>query len=965
MRSGPHPVEIDLDFLRKIAPFAVAVDAGLNVVWASPAVERRMGDSPDQFASRLLRVTETGEPISRCAIEERLGKRCRFDLCFGGKPLLLAGRWYRAGDEFLLLSRLAIRESREIGQITFDDLSQDDLFLDLLMTRDELAASLADAALAIRSLKVQTMELERSKSKLEAVNQKLAGEIAERLQAEKSLHAADEFHRKLLSTAVTAIFTVDAERKITTVNDEFCHLTGYSRQDVFGRHCTFLLDEACRERCELFESPDRQGIVKKQCQLNTAHGRQIQVLKSADLLVDDSGKVIGGVESFVDVTELIEAHQAAESASRAKSEFVANMSHEIRTPMNGIIGMTELVLQTALSPEQQEYLEMVKASADSLLFILNDILDFSKIEAGRLDLERVEFSLRDTLDNTLKMMGVRAQANGLELACHIPHIVPGRLVGDPGRLRQVLVNLVGNAIKFTTRGEVVVHVQTETRTDEDCVLHFTVTDTGIGIPEEKQKLIFEAFSQADNSTTRRYGGTGLGLAITSRLVEMMQGRVWLESEQGRGSSFHFTARYGLGREQPQDVLPRGLEAIEGASVLVVDDNSTNRRIMVEMLRNWKLDPTPVESGRAALAALWRASDDREPFDLVLLDTMMPEMDGFTLAERIQQSEEIRGAKLIMLTSCGMRGDASRCREAGINAYLTKPVKQAELLDTILAVAGGSVQTSERDPLITRHLLREKRRTLRILLAEDNALNQKLSVRMLEKRGHEVVVVTNGKKVLSTLDRVSFDLVIMDVQMPEMDGLETTEIIREKETGGKHIPILAMTAHAMKGDRERCLEAGMDDYLSKPFKSKELYETIDKMVSSTNSESPAPAGDHDQCIEGVFDKEATLERLDGDATLLSEISALFLEDCDNLMHEISTAVENRDAPGLEHAAHTLKGAVGNFFAKAAVEAALNMEKIGRSGDLDRADENLSCLQQQIETLKIALTTLVVKDAELGA
>ena len=725
-------------------------------------------------------------------------------------------------------------------------------------------------ALEIR-VQERTAELARA-------NADLRREVADRTQAEKDL----AYQRFLLATLTSHspdyIYFKDAQSRFVRVSKALAEYLGLSDpSEAVGKTDSDFYEPA-RARQYLADEQEimRTGkpIIDKEEEQPWPDGRVTWVSTTKVPLRSETGEVVGTFGISRDITDRKRAeHQmqiakeAAEAASRAKSLFLANMSHEIRTPMNAVLGMTELVLDTQLSPQQREYLAAVRESGESLLAILNDVLDFSKIEAGKLALDRAAFDLAENLGDTMKSLALRAHAKGLELAYHVHPEVPAVVLGDRTRLRQILVNLVGNAIKFTDQGEVLVEVEVEGLGIRDwglenrqrpdlqppipnpqspipssdahipsesptVTLHFAVADTGIGIAEDKRAAIFGAFEQADSSTTRRFGGTGLGLAIASRLTEMMGGRIWVESSLGRGSTFHFTARFALAEGEALPALPVDPAAVSGTRVLVVDDHATNRRILEEMLRNWRMSPTAAPGAREALQRLREARAAAAPYRLLLLDARMPEIDGFALAGQIRQDPELAGTIIMMLSSGDQPEEVARCERLGILYYLLKPVKQSELFDAIVMALGV---TAAEDAVAEKAAApwHGRLRPLRVLLAEDSLVNQKLVVGLLEREGHAVIVANNGKEAVAAAESGQFDLILMDVQMPEMDGLEAAAILRAQDRQrGRHTPIVALTAHAMKGDRERCLEAGMDDYLAKPIRAGQLFETIEAVLGRT-------------------------------------------------------------------------------------------------------------------------------------
>ena len=684
-------------------------------------------------------------------------------------------------------------------------------------------------------------------------------------QQTRELKQAKEQAERIYQVSPSAIFTVDQNRGITSWNDKAAEVTGYSAEEAIGKECGLFVDSPCKDRCGLFTAEERRPIVGQECVILRKDGTLRTIMKNADYLQDLEGNVIGGIESFEDITERKNAEEAlqkakeeveetnqqleraieranrmafaAESGAQAKSEFLANMSHEIRTPMNGIIGFTNLLLETELTPEQREYGEAVIQSAEHLLTIINDILDFSKIEAGKLDLEPIPFDLKVAVKEVADLMVIRAREKKIELVLRFSPGLSSRFIGDPGRIRQIIINLAGNAVKFTEKGHVLISIEEEDTAEDRALLRFSVQDTGIGIPEEKLVYVFEKFTQSDASTSRRFGGTGLGLAISKQLVELMGGKIGVQSRLGEGSTFWFTLP--LPRDGQAQIVPPLKSDMSGLRVLIVDDNEVNGRVLQEMITSWNMRSDATVTAEKALMILRDGQAGGDPYQVALIDHRLPDMDGECLGRSIKEDAVLKQTLLVMLSSSGRRGDAKRFEEAGFSAYLLKPVTPSQLLDALSMIRGAHLDGT-LTPLITRHTLAEsqpaslsastekdKGMRCRILVVEDNVVNQKMAVRMLEKMGCSVDVAGNGLEAVRMVEQLSYDLVFMDCQMPEMDGYEATAEIRRRQGSSKHTPIVAMTANAMQGDRERCIDAGMDDYVAKPVKKEAVSEAIEK------------------------------------------------------------------------------------------------------------------------------------------
>ncbi len=836
----------------------------------------------------------------------------------------------------------------------------------------ELSAEQKDALRALARQVNAQIELRRDLAELERTHQELRA-------------AQEELSAVMKAATQVSIIATDREGLIIVFNPGAERMLGYSAAEMIGkqRPRVWHIEAEVEERREelsrklgrplndfdVFVEYARQGgYEEREWTFVRKDGGRLTVQLAVTPLRDASGGLSGFLGVATDITarkraeaELIQARGAAEAASSAKSEFLAMMSHEIRTPMNAIIGMTELALDTRMTTEQRECLTTVRDAADSLLAMMNDVLDFSKIEARKLELHLADFSLRETLSDALGTFAIRAAQKGLEVALLVRPEVPERLRGDALRLRQILVNLASNAVKFTERGDVLVRVELEAESAPEVTLHFSVSDTGIGVPPEKQGLIYEAFAQADSSMSRKYGGTGLGLTIAAQLVDLMQGRMWLDSAAGRGSTFHFSVPFARGKGGQVSAVSAGV-VLEGISVLAVDDSEMQRRVLSEILGAWKMDVSTADGGRTALALLDRAARSGHPIRLVVADAQMPEMDGLDLAAHVRAHAPLAGTRFVLISAPGQSGFSARGRELGILATLSKPVREAALREALEAALGAEplagVPPETGAPAASGEIAPPPVRRLRILLAEDNVINQRLILRLLEKQGHGVIVADNGLQALEAHNRESFDVILMDVQMPGRDGMETTRAIRERERrSGVHTPIIAVTAHALKEDRERCLAAGMDEYLSKPVRARVLLETIGRLAGEARPAAPATPPPVHSCDAG-FDPAALLELVGGDEKLLREIAVLFLEDSPVKLAAIQRALAEGAAPALALAAHSIKGVLASFGVKSALAAAVGLEAIAKGGDLSSAQNTFESLQSEVARLQAAIRTWLI-------
>jgi len=784
--------------------------------------------------------------------------------------------------------------------------------------------------------------------------------INQRSTAEAALRESEEKFRKIIETAPDGYYEVDLDGNFVFFNDSMCKILGYSRSELSEMNQRKSMDETnSRKLTDIFNKVLETGVPTKSVDwiLTNKEGSKRFVESSVSLINNPKGEPVGFGVLVRDATQrqraeaLYREKLAAEAASQTKSEFLASMSHEIRTPLNAIIGLVEMTLTSDLPPDQREDLDVVKSSAYSLLSIINNILDFSKIEAGKLEFEQTPFSLRHFLDESMKIMGIKSHEKGIELAYRIAPGVPDRLLGDDARLRQVLLNLIDNAIKFTDEGEVIVYVATQSQTEYEVFLHISVVDTGIGIPADKQRSIFGAYNQAEVTTVRRYGGTGLGLAVSAQLVNLMGGRIKIKSQPGQGSRFRFTARFI--RQQNRDTPQKEVSYPElaGLNVLVVDDNGSSRKILKEIMESQNMKPVLASAAEEARDLLLKAQVEGTPFDVILIDSDMPQTDGFSLAAWILQ-QNISNAGIIMMLTFPHIKRKSDLAKLGISNSVLKPVGAPELISTILKHLGIAKPAPDFAAEAPQRIKRVPSRTLKILVAEDTPFNQKFILRLLASWNHQTTLVENGHQALEAFQRDSFDIVLMDVQMPEMDGLETTGAFRETERKWEgHIPIIAMTAHVVKGDRERCLEAGMDEYISKPIDSDKLFEAIERLTKTSDIKKSVATD------SVTMDKELLLKAFDGDSNFLKEVVEIFLEDYPRLLDNLHGSLDEGDCATFMRTAHSLKGMLKNFRAETAAEVAFNLETKGKEADLNGVQADIESLTVQISEVDKTLRKMI--------
>lgn len=796
----------------------------------------------------------------------------------------------------------------------------------------------------------------------------IARNITARKQMEEEIERRKQFFESLFVNSPVAIVTLDAAHWITSCNPAFEALFGYTADEVIGRELDELIVPSEEyARANQYTSSVMNGEVIHSTGKRRRKDGSLVDVEIFGVPVFVAGQQIGALGMYHDITELVRAREQAEAADRAKSAFLAAMSHEIRTPLNGVIGMTSLLLDTPLTPQQRQFVETIRFSGENLLTIINDILDFSKIEAGRMELETTDFDVRQVVENVGALFAERASQKGLELIVSVDSNVPTALRGDPFRLSQVLTNLVNNAIKFTERGEITVTVQHLGLDKGRARLRFAVKDTGIGIAPEQQTRLFKPFTQADLSTTRKYGGTGLGLAISRRLVELMGGHITLTSRVGEGSTFEFSVPFELGSAE---ALQQSLVAanLKGKRVLIVDDNATNRTVLYHQVVAWGMLPQSASDAREALDKL-HAAVANQPFDVVLLDMEMPEMNGLMLARTIRADSMLQSIKLILLTSVGRLGGEPDLQQLGLDGMLVKPVRQSELYNCLITVLGVTTAELEAARETVPRAAREEGKGVRVLVAEDNAVNQQVAVLMLQARGYQVDVVNNGREALEALERVPYDLVLMDCQMPEMDGFEATAQIRAREGATRHTPIIALTAHALRGEREKCIAAGMDDYLAKPLTPDALYSTLRRWmpavrpsIQDTRPESEESPMEETELIldQRVLENFRRLQAPD-EPDLVQQLIDLYLADIPERLKALRQALAQGDATRVAQTAHSLKGSSANLGAQRAARVCLELERCGKTNDLSAAREWLPKLEQEIEQARRALLEYVQRKA----